>query len=99
MDAFTRIHLQELLLSVWQRNRLTMVLVTHDVDEALYLSDRVVVFSERPALVSEILHIDVARPRDRREPELLRLRGHLLEKLRLVSARRATRELEPEFNI
>lgn len=99
VDAFTRIHLQELLLSVWQRNRLTMVLVTHDVDEALYLSDRVVVFSERPALVSEILHIDVARPRDRREPELLRLRGHLLEKLRLVSARRATRELEPEFNI
>ena len=99
VDAFTRIHLQELLLSVWQRNRLTMVLVTHDVDEALYLSDRVVVFSERPALVSEILHIDLVRPRDRREPELLRLRGHLLEKLRLVSARRATRELEPEFNI
>ena len=73
MDAFTRIHLQELLLSVWQRNWLTMVLVTHDVDEALYLSDQVVVFSERPALVSEILHIDLARPRDRREPELLRL--------------------------
>ena len=73
-DAFTRIHLQELLLSVWQRNRLTMVLVTHDVDEALYLSDRVILLSDGPASISEVLPIDLSRPRDRREPELLRLR-------------------------
>jgi sulfonate transport system ATP-binding protein len=84
LDAFTRMHLQELVLGIWERSQLTMVLVTHEIDEALYLSDRVVVLSERPARVSEISPVPIARPRDRREPALLALRGHLLEKLRLA---------------
>jgi len=84
LDAFTRMHLQALVLELWERTGLTMILVTHEVDEALYLSDRVVVFSERPARVAEILHVHVERPRDRRDPRLLELRGHLLEQLRLA---------------
>ncbi len=84
LDAFTRIHLQDLVLELWQRTGLTMVLVTHEVDEALYLSDRVVVFSERPARIAETVAVKLARPRDRRDPALLELRGHLLEQLRLA---------------
>ncbi|MBK8477005.1 MAG: ABC transporter ATP-binding protein [Opitutaceae bacterium] len=96
LDAFTRIHLQDLVLELWQRTQLTMVLVTHEVDESLYLSDRVVVFSERPALISEIVDVRLARPRDRRDPALLELRGHLLEKLRLAG--RWDRK-KPEYEI
>jgi sulfonate transport system ATP-binding protein len=99
LDAFTRIHLQELILSVWEEQQLTMLLVTHDVDEALYLSNRVLVLSERPATLDEIISISLPRPRDRRDPELLELRGHLLEKLRLAGVRRAARVADPEYAI
>jgi ABC-type nitrate/sulfonate/bicarbonate transport system ATPase subunit len=84
LDAFTRIHLQDLVLELWERTGLTMVLVTHEVDEALYLSDRVVVLSERPARIAEIIDVNIPRPRDRRDPVLLELRAHLLEQLRLA---------------
>lgn len=86
VDALTRMRLQELLLEVWQRTQVTMVLVTHDLDESLYLSDRVVVMSSRPASVREVLAVKAPRPRDRRDPELLRLRAHLLEALDVVHA-------------
>jgi len=86
VDALTRMRLQELLLDIWQRTRVTMLLVTHDLDEALYLSDRVIVMSSRPAVVREVLPVHLARPRDRRDPELLRLRAHLLEALDVVHA-------------
>lgn len=99
LDAFTRIHLQELVLSVWEQQKLTMLMVTHDVDEALYLSDRVIVLSERPATIDEIIRIDLPRPRDRRDATLLELRGHLLEKLRLAGVRRAVRIASPEYVI
>lgn len=86
VDALTRMRLQELLLDIWQRTRLTMLLVTHDLDEALYLSDRVVVMSSRPATIREFVPVKLPRPRDRREPELLRLRAHLMESLHIVHA-------------
>lgn len=86
LDAFTRMRLQDLLLAVWQRYRPTMLLVTHDVDEALYLSDRVVVLSDRPARVQEIIEVGVARPRDRNNPDLLRLRADLLVELHLAGS-------------
>jgi sulfonate transport system ATP-binding protein len=89
VDAFTRMHLQELLLSVWQQRGFTMLLVTHDIDEALYLSDRVVVLTSRPAAISEIMSVMLARPRDRRHPELLRLRSHLMEELRVAGEPRS----------
>jgi sulfonate transport system ATP-binding protein len=86
LDAFTRLHLQDLLLEVWEEARATMLLVTHEVDEALYLSDRVIVLGPRPARIAESLRIGLPRPRDRRDPELVELRAHLLSVLHLVGA-------------
>jgi sulfonate transport system ATP-binding protein len=87
VDALTRMVLQELLLSIWQRTRLTMLLVTHDLDEALYLSDRVVVVVGRPATLTEAIAVSLPRPRDRRAPELAGLRGRLLDALHPTGAR------------
>jgi sulfonate transport system ATP-binding protein len=84
VDALTRMTLQEMLLSVWQRTRLTMLLVTHDLDEALYLSDRVVVMAGRPAALTDAISIALPRPRDRRAPELAAQRARLLEALHLT---------------
>jgi sulfonate transport system ATP-binding protein len=86
VDALTRMALQELLLAIWQRTRLTLLLVTHDLDEALYLSDRVVVMLGRPGSLTEALVVTVPRPRDRRDPALARQRGELLEALHLTGA-------------
>ncbi len=65
VDAQTRSRLQGELLQIWERSRMTVVFVTHSVDEALYLSDRVYVLSPRPARVREVLEVGLPRPRDR----------------------------------
>jgi nitrate/nitrite transport system ATP-binding protein len=66
LDALTRIELQDILLSLWKENRITTLMVTHDVDEAIFLSDRVVMMTDGPeAEVGDILHIPFQRPRDR----------------------------------
>jgi len=86
VDALTRMTLQELVLAVWQRTRITMLLVTHDLDEALYLSDRVFVMSGKPAVMAEVIRVDLPRPRDRRDPELARLRVRLMDALHISGA-------------
>jgi len=83
LDAFTRMRLQEHLLAAWTRYRPTLVLVTHDLDEAVYLADRVILLTDRPARVADVLRVAPARPRDRRDPSLLGLRVALLEALHL----------------
>jgi sulfonate transport system ATP-binding protein len=83
LDAFTRMRLQDHLLAAWSRYRPTLVLVTHDLDEAVYLADRVVLLTDRPARVTDILRVVPERPRDRRDPNLLGLRVALLEALHL----------------
>ncbi|MDE3101301.1 MAG: ABC transporter ATP-binding protein [Chloroflexota bacterium] len=83
LDAFTRMKLQDHLLTAWQRYRPTLVLVTHDLDEAVYLADRVVLLAERPSRVQDVLRVAPRRPRDRRDPSLLGLRVALLEALHL----------------
>jgi NitT/TauT family transport system ATP-binding protein len=64
VDAQTRADLQDTLLEVWQRHRATVVFVTHDIDESVYLADRVVVLSRAPARVVTEIQIDLPRPRD-----------------------------------
>jgi len=83
LDAFTRLRLQDHLLAAWLRYRPTLVLVTHDLDEAVYLADRVILLTDRPARVSDVLRVAPERPRDRRDPHLLALRVALLEALHL----------------
>src|SRR5438477_3052941 len=64
VDALTRMELQDLMLATWREHALTVVLVTHDVEEAVYLSDRLAVMTSQPARICEVLAIDLPRPRD-----------------------------------
>lgn len=63
VDALTRIHLENMLLNIWKESRFTIVFVTHDVEEAIYLADRVVVLSSRPTYIREEFPVDLPRPR------------------------------------
>jgi NitT/TauT family transport system ATP-binding protein len=63
LDALTRHHMQELLTRIWEKHRLTVLFITHDVEEAVYMSDRVAVMSNRPGRIKEIIDIDLERPR------------------------------------
>lgn len=65
LDAQTRAVLQIELMQIWERNQKTVLFVTHSVEEALYLSDRVVVFSQRPSRVKAVIDVPIPRPRDR----------------------------------
>jgi len=68
LDSLTRIELQQVLLNLWSRDRKTALMVTHDVDEALFLSDRIVMMTNGPAAeVGEILEVPFARPRNRKQ--------------------------------
>ncbi len=78
LDSQTRNTLQEFLLGVWQERRDTVLFVTHNVDEAVYLSDRIVVFSPRPARIREVFDVAVPRPRDRTGAEANRVRREIL---------------------
>lgn len=84
LDSLTRYELQGVLMELWTRNHITALMVTHDVDEALYLSDRVVMMTNGPeAFVGEVLEIPWSRPRDRKSimehPDYYRLREQLIE--------------------
>ena len=68
LDAFTRVDLQDHLLDLWNDTRPTLILVTHDVDEAVVLADRVLVMRPRPGRLFEEIKINLARPRDRNSP-------------------------------
>ena len=85
LDALTRINMQDLLLDVHRQDPTTILLVTHDVEEALYLSDRVIVLGkdtpEAPATIQRIVTVDRAHPRDRADAEITALRSELLAEL------------------
>jgi ABC-type nitrate/sulfonate/bicarbonate transport system ATPase subunit len=81
LDAFTRMRMQDEVLRLWEARRTTMLLVTHDIDEAIYMSDRIVIMTPRPGRVERIIEIDLARPRQRNSAEFLRLRSDILEML------------------
>jgi NitT/TauT family transport system ATP-binding protein/sulfonate transport system ATP-binding protein len=83
LDSLTRLTLQAELVRLWQRNGFTALLVTHDVEEALLLSSRVIVFSERPARIKAEFHFDKPYPRHRDDPELIDLRRRILATLGL----------------
>ena len=81
LDAFTRMRMQDEVLRLWEARGTTMVLVTHDIDEAIYMSDRIVIMSPRPARIERIIEIDLPRPRDRNSPQFIHYRGEILELL------------------
>jgi sulfonate transport system ATP-binding protein len=81
VDAFTRMKLQDLLLDLARRHDIALLLVTHDVDEALYLSDRVLVMGHRASGIGSAIDVGLAQPRDRRDPVLAGLKVHALTQL------------------
>ena len=78
LDSLTRITMQSELVSLWQRSGFTALLVTHDVEEALFLANRVIVFSDRPAKVTADILVDRPYPRHRGDPHLAELRREIL---------------------
>lgn len=78
LDSLTRLAMQSELTRLWQARGFTVLMVTHDVEEALLLSNRVIVFSDRPARLRADLAVDLPYPRHRDHPELLRLRREIL---------------------
>src|SRR5437762_1790018 len=69
------------VLHLWQARRTTMLLVTHDIDEAIYMSDRIVIMTPRPGRIERTISVAINRPRDRSSSDFLRLRGDILELL------------------
>jgi len=85
VDALTRVELHALVLDLQRRHSLTVVLVTHDVDEAVFLSDRIAILSKRPTVVEEVIETALPRPRDaiatREHERFVELRHALMERL------------------
>ncbi len=83
LDSLTRMRMQAELVNLWERSRFTALMVTHDVEEALYLAQRVIVFSERPAaIVADVINA-LPYPRHRDDPKLIALRKQVLAELGL----------------
>jgi NitT/TauT family transport system ATP-binding protein len=83
LDSLTRIRMQSELVALWQRARFSVLLVTHDVEEALFVANRVIVFSGRPARVVAEVRNDAPYPRHRDDPKLVALRREVLAQLGL----------------
>jgi ABC-type nitrate/sulfonate/bicarbonate transport system ATPase subunit len=81
LDTFTRMRMQDEVLRIWQMRRTTTLLVTHDIDEAIYMSDRIVIMTPRPGRIDKSIRVDLERPRQRNSPDFLRLRSDILEHL------------------
>jgi ABC-type nitrate/sulfonate/bicarbonate transport system ATPase subunit len=84
LDAFTRMRMQDEVLRLWEDRRTTMLLVTHDIDEAIYMSDRILIMTPPPGRIDRNIVIDLTRPRDRTSDSFLRLRNQILEHLHLA---------------
>jgi sulfonate transport system ATP-binding protein len=81
LDALTRIRMQQEILRIWEAERTTVVLITHDIEEAVYLADRVVIMSPQPGTIRNILPVSLSRPRDRTDGEFVRLRKLIHDEL------------------
>lgn len=79
LDAHTRVLMQKELLRIWRETRKTVILVTHSVDEAVYLADRIVVMTARPGRIREVIDVGLEQPRDRSNPEYARMTAQILD--------------------
>ena len=77
LDALTRINMQNEIINIWQAEKTTMILVTHDIDEAIYLGDRVIVLSSRPGEIKRDIKVNLDRPRERNSLEFVKLRKEI----------------------
>jgi ABC-type nitrate/sulfonate/bicarbonate transport system ATPase subunit len=81
LDAFTRMNMQDELVAIWQKQRMTTMMVTHDVDEAIYMATRIILMSHRPAKIEKVIRVDKEHPRRRDDRDFLDLRAEILRTL------------------
>jgi NitT/TauT family transport system ATP-binding protein len=84
LDSITRLVMRGELLRIWEAERKTIIFVTHDIDEAVQLADRVVVMSARPGTIQQIVKIDISHPRDISSPRYLELRDGIFKQIGLA---------------
>jgi len=96
LDALTRMRMQDLLAKIWTDRKSTVVLVTHDVDEALYLADRIIILGGTPATIVDSIQIPARRPRDRNDPAFLPLRTRILAHFGLAHEQASSPDFERE---
>lgn len=77
LDAITKIHLQEEMLNIWKKEKITMIIVTHDIDEAIYLGNQVVVMTPRPGRIKKIQKVELGTPRKRTGPLFTSVRDEI----------------------
>ncbi len=93
LDSFTRMNLQDELIRLWKERGNTMVMVTHDIDEAIYLSQRIVVMSPRPGRIAQILEVPMSYPRNRASGDFTALRTQILKLMDFA------RDVQEEYTI
>lgn len=96
LDAQTRNLMQKELLRIWSATKKTILFVTHSVDEAVFLADRIVVMTARPGKVRETIPVGLARPRDRTSREFIEVRGRVLAELDEEFEKARAKELSPD---
>lgn len=85
LDSFTRMTLQDEIIRLWQERSNTMIMITHDVDEAVYLSRRIIVMSPRPGRVTDVIDVPMSYPRNRGADDFTELRLRILKELNFAS--------------
>ena len=100
LDSLTRYELQQVLIELWRKNKITAMMVTHDVDEALFLSDRIVCMTDGPeAEVGDIIEVNFPRPRERKavmeHPDYYKLRERLIEFLEIHAHKKKGHTVPP----
>ncbi len=79
LDAFTRQHLQDVLIDIWQRKKITMLLVTHDIDEAIYLGTDIAILRANPGKLQKLIHVELSYPRSKTSPSYEQKRLQVLQ--------------------
>jgi sulfonate transport system ATP-binding protein len=87
LDSLLRLRLQDELLRIWDRNNISIVIVTHDIEEALYLGDRVIILEANPGRIHSVIDVGLDRPRLRDDPHMASLKRQCLELVLEPSAR------------
>jgi ABC-type nitrate/sulfonate/bicarbonate transport system ATPase subunit len=85
LDQFTRMRMQDEVLQLWQARGTTMLLVTHDIDEAIYMCDRIIILTPRPGRVERVLDVTLPRPRQRTGRAFLEMRTMILESIQVAN--------------
>lgn len=77
LDALTRINMQSEVLKIWEQEKTTMILITHDIDEAIFLSDRIFIMGKNPGEIKKTIKVDLARPRGRNSYDFMNIRKEI----------------------